>query len=278
MKSSVAPYQTSAKCLRIECTNWLVIRLTRYPFDLTMSNATVYKTDSGYDFTAYTAETGMTASVIDLEGIIDVAGVSRDAMRSGVFDGARCFLFNCDFLNPVEDYEPVVSSTLGKTTINDDRYTIEDMALVDQLNQTVGDTYTAACRKTFGGTEFGGCQVSLAGITVTGALTHVTSSLIIRDSSRADAADRFAAGTIEFTSGSNAGLRPSQIRDYAADGTITLYEPPYYPVTVGTTYSMIPGCRKRMEDCRDKFSNIARFGGYPWVPVGSDYRKVGDGR
>ncbi|WP_230685838.1 hypothetical protein, partial [Streptococcus pneumoniae] len=83
-------------------------------------------------------------------------------------------------------------------------------ALVDQLNQTVGDTYTAACRKTFGGTEFGGCQVSLAGITVTGALTHVTSSLIIRDSSRADAADRFAAGTIEFTSGSNAGLRPSQ--------------------------------------------------------------------
>lgn len=278
MKSTVAPYQTAAKCLRIECENGLVIRLTRYPMDLTMSNATVYKTDSGYDFTTYSAEAGMAASVVDLEGIVDVAGVSRDDMRSGVFDGARCFLFNCDFLNPVEDYDPIVSSTLGKTSISDDRYTIEDMALVDLLNQTVGDTYTAACRKTFGGTEFGGCKVSLAGITVTGTLTHITSTLVIRDSSRAEAADRFAAGTIEFTSGDNTGLRPLQIRDYAADGTITLYEPPYYPVTVGVTYSMIPGCRKRLEDCRDKFNNVARFGGYPWIPVGSDYRQIGDGK
>ena len=278
MKSTVAPYETSARCLRIVCNNGLTIRLTDYPFDLTMSNATVYKTNSGYEFTAYTAESGMAASAVDLQGIVDMAGVSRDALRSGVFDGARCYLFACNYMVPVEDYEPIVSSVLGKTQIIDDKYIIEEMALVDLLNQTVGDTYTAACRKTFGGTEFGGCKVSLAGITVTGTLTHVTSTLVIRDSARAEAADRFASGTIEFTSGDNVGLLPSQIRDYAADGTITLYEPPYYPLVVGVTYSMIPGCRKRLEDCRDKFSNVPRFGGYPWIPVGSDYRQVGDGK
>ncbi len=278
MKSTVAPYETSVKCLRIVCNNGLTIRLTDYPYDLTMSNSTVYKTNSGYEFTAYTAESGMAASAVDLQGIVDMAGVSRDALRSGVFDGARCYLFACNYLVPVEDYEPIVSSVLGKTQIVDDKYIIEEMALVDLLNQTVGDTYTAACRKTFGGTEFGGCKVSLAGVTVTGTLTHVTSTLVIRDSSRAEAADRFASGTIEFTSGDNVGLLPSQIRDYAADGTITLYEPPYYPLVVGVTYSMIPGCRKRLEDCRDKFNNVARFGGYPWIPVGSDYRQVGDGK
>jgi uncharacterized phage protein (TIGR02218 family) len=275
MKSTVAPYATSTKCLRIECTNGTTIRLTRYPFDLTMSNATVYKTDSGYDFTSYSAESGLAASVVDLEGIVDVAGLSRDGMRSGVFDGARCYLFACDYLNPVEDYEPIVSSILGKTTINDDRYTIEDMALIDLLNQSVGDTYTTACQKTFGGTEFGGCQKSLAAITVNGAVTSVSSTLVIRDSSRTEAADYFGAGTIEFTSGPNVGLAPVQIRDYAADGTITMYEPPYYTVTVGTTFTLVPGCRKRIEDCRDKFGNILRFGGYPWIPVGSAYRQVG---
>ena len=148
MKSTVAPYETSVKCLRIVCNNGLTIRLTDYPYDLTMSNSTVYKTNSGYEFTAYTAESGMAASAVDLQGIVDMAGVSRDALRSGVFDGARCYLFACNYLVPVEDYEPIVSSVLGKTQIVDDKYIIEEMALVDLLNQTVGDTYTAACRKT----------------------------------------------------------------------------------------------------------------------------------
>jgi hypothetical protein len=57
----------------------------------------------------------------------------------GVFDGARCYLFACSYLAPVEDYEPIVSSVLGKTQIIDDKYIIEEMALVDLLNQTVGD-------------------------------------------------------------------------------------------------------------------------------------------
>jgi uncharacterized phage protein (TIGR02218 family) len=171
----------------------------------------------------------------------------------------------------------MISSVLGKTTIIDDRYKIEEMALVDLLGQSVGDTYTAQCQKIFGGTEFGGCHVSLAGITVTGTITHLISSLVIRDSSRGEAADRFANGTITFTSGQNSGLAPIQISAYAADGTITLYDPPFYAPTVGDTFTMIPGCRKRIEDCRDKFSNIARFGGYPWIPVGTEYRKVGSG-
>lgn len=277
MKSTVAPYATASRCLRIVCRNGLTVRLTDYPVDLTMSNATVYKTNSGYEFTAYAAESGMAASAVDLEGIVDLAGVSRDALRSGVFDGARCYLFACDFLNPVEDYEPIVASILGKTKIVDDRYTIEEMALIDLLGQSVGDTYTAQCRKVFGGQEFGGCHVNLAALTVTGAITHVTSGLVVRDSARAEAADRFAQGSLTWTGGANVGLAAQQVESYAADGTITLYEPPFYPAAVGDTYSLVPGCRKRLEDCRDKFANVARFGGYPWIPVGSQYRAIGQG-
>lgn len=277
MKSIVAPYETASRCLRIVCNNGLVIRLTDYPYDLTMSNATVYKTASGYEFTAYTAESGMAASAIDLQGIVDMVGVSRDALRSGVFDGARCYLFACSYLAPVEDYEPIVSSVLGKTQIIDDKYIIEEMALVDLLNQTVGDSYTTQCRKTFGGQEFGGCHINLAAITVNGAVTHITSGLVIRDSSRTEDADRFAQGSLTWTAGANVGLAAQQIESYAADGTITLYDAPFYPVVVGDTYSMVPGCRKRLEDCRDKFNNVLRFGGYPWIPVGSQYRAIGQG-
>ncbi len=274
MKSTVAPYQTSVKCLRIVCENGTVIRLTRYPFDLKMSNDQVYQSDSGYDFSAVVTETSFAASAVDLEGFVGAAGISRDMIASGVLDGARCYLFATSFLTPVEDYEPLMASILGKTQLEDDRYKIEDMALIDLLGQTVGETYTASCRKTFGGQEHGGCGVDTTALGVTGAVSSISSDLIFYDSSRAESADYFGWGAVKFTSGANAGLRVQRVRDFSG-GAFTLDEPPYYPLQIGDAYTAIPGCRRRLEDCRDKFNNALRFGGYPWVPVGSTYLHVG---
>lgn len=275
MKSVVAPYATRALCLRIVCTGGTTIRLTRYPYDLTMSNGQVYLTGSGFDFTSYSAESSFAASVVDLEGFVGYAGITRDMIASGIFDSARCYLFACNFLSPVEDYEEITASILGKTTVEDDRYKIEEMALIDLLGQGVGDTFSPGCKKKFGGTELYGCNKNLAAITVVGAVTSITSATVFRDSSRTEAADWFGAGEITFTSGPNVGLAPIKIKDYAADGTITLYDAPYYALEVGVTYSMVPGCRKRLADCRDKWNNVARFGGDPYVPTGANYRRGG---
>jgi uncharacterized phage protein (TIGR02218 family) len=273
MKSSVAPYETAVTCLRIVCANGTTFRLTRYPFALTMSNATVYESASGYDFSSVIVETAFSASAIDLEGFITTGGVTREQIAAGLFDGAECFLFATDFLTPVEDDEPLMKSTLGKTTLDDDRFTIEDMSIVDKLNQTVGWTHSAQCPNDFGGQEHGGCGVNLAAITVTGAVTSVGSVLQFTDSSRAEDADYFAWGWITFTSGSNTGLRAIKVRDYAA-GVFTLYDPPYFPIAAGVTYSAVPGCRKRLVDCQ-RHNNVVRFGGDLYVPVGSTYKAIG---
>ena len=129
-------------------------------------------------------------------------------IASGVFDGARCYVFATSWAAPVVDEEPLIASILGKTTISDDRYVIENMGLLDALNQTVGITVTATCRHAFGSA---GCGKDLGPLTVTGTLTHVTDSYTVRDSARAEADDYFGAGTIAFTSGPNMGLRPIQI-------------------------------------------------------------------
>ena len=86
MKSTVAPYETKVLCLRIVCRNGTTIRLTRYPYDLTMSNATVYATESGHDFSAVVSETSFAAAALDLEGFVGVANITRDQIASGVFD------------------------------------------------------------------------------------------------------------------------------------------------------------------------------------------------
>lgn len=273
MRPTVAPYQTAAWCVRIVCTDGTTIRLTTYPFNLIMSNGAVYETDSGYEATSYASNTSMAAASIDLEGFVGVGGITREQIASGVFDNARVYIFKCNYLSPVDDYEPVTSGFFGKTTLTDDRYRIEGMALIDALNQSVGRTYTASCGWVFGDAR---CGKDLTALDVVGALTSVTSSRVFRDSSRAEAADYFAAGTIQFTSGANAGLKPLEIKSYAADGTITTFEPAYYAPAIGDTFVMIPGCRKTLAACRDKWNNVLQYGGFPHMPTSNTYASRGE--
>lgn len=274
MKSVVADYEYICHGVRIECVNGLVIRLTDFPRDLTMGG-NVYQSDSGYQFTGAQSGANLSAGVMDLEGIATLTGVSRDLVASGVFDNARMYVFATNWTNPVEDEEEIGAAILGKTTLEDDRYRIEMMMLVDALNQSVGRSYTPGCTKTFGGQEYAGCKVNLAAITVTGSITHVTSGSIFRDSARTEAADYFGAGYISFTTGDNVGLKPLEIKSYAADGTITTFESAYYAVQVGDEYELVPGCRKRITDCRDKWNNVLNFGGFPSVPTSSTYSQMG---
>ena len=273
MKAAVANYRYATVCLRIVPTSGSAIYLTRYTRDLTMNGHT-YLSAGTYDFSAYTSGTSLSSSMVDLEGIAGMAGISYDALASGLFDNARCYLFKTTWNNPVEDEEPITASILGKTTLKDDKYTIEEMSLIDVLNQSVGETYTVTCPKTFGSTTFAGCKKVVADST--GTLTSVTSSSVFTDSARTEAADYYGNGTIQFTSGANAGLAAKEIRAYTVGGQITTFEPFHYAPAVGDTYVMKPGCRKRQnEDCRDKWNNVVNFGGFIHIPLGSVYATVG---
>lgn len=273
MKPAVASSEYPVLCLRVECRNGTAIRITRYPYDLTMSNGQVYLSAAGASFSTSVSETSFAASSVDLEGFVGLAGIGRDEVASGIFDGATCKLFKTSFLTPVEDEETVDRATLGRTILEDDGYRIELMGLVDLLSQPVVDSVSPMCRSLFGGQEYGGCKVNLAAVTVTGAITSVTSPLVIVDTARTEATDHFGAGVIRFTSGDNAGLADIRVDGFSA-GVLTLANSPYYPVIAGTTYELEPGCRKRLEDCQ-RHNNVARMKAYPHVPPKSVYTSIG---
>lgn len=273
MKPAVADPAYRIHCLRIVPQWGDPVYLTDHVRDLVMGSNT-YKTDSGYQFSGQASEDNMSPGVMDLEGIAAIAGIDYAQVVSGVFDGARVYAFATTWNNPTENEEELGVAIMGKTTVKDKRYVAEMMMLIDALNQTVGKTYTAGCQKTFGGQEYAGCKVALGPITVTGTITGVTSNSIFADSSRAEAADYFGDGYISFDTGANAGLKPIEVKSFAS-GTITTHEPFPYVIEAGDTYTMVPGCRKRLEDCRDKWSNIENFGGFSFIPTQSTYTKVG---
>ena len=274
MKFVIADYRYRVMCLRVVPIFGPIVRLTDHARDLTMSNGEVYLTNSGYDFTGYTASSNLSPAVVDVEGILGIAGITRHQLCSGQYDNARCYLFATTWKTPIEDEEPIVLSFMGKVQLKDDRYRVEEMSLIDVLNQNVGDTYTPNCNKTFGGQEDAGCKYDLGPVTVTGTLSHVTSPYIFRDDTRVEAADWFGAGLIRFTTGPNAGLPGKEIRRQEADGTLEIFESFYYEVSVGDEYEMTPGCRHRLEDCQ-KHNNVPNFGGFTFVPVSSKYQEVG---
>ncbi|MQM29591.1 MAG: hypothetical protein CRU78_03195 [Candidatus Accumulibacter phosphatis] len=281
MKSVVADYRYRILCLRIVPVTGSPIYLTDHPRDLVMSGHT-YLSTAGYQFTGQSATAGFSPASVDIEGIAGASGLSRAAVGSGLFDGARCYVFATSWAAPVEDQEPVVAGIFGKATLLDHRFQIGGVSLIDALNQTVGQTYGAQCPKTFCGTEYAGCGVSLAANTVTGILTSVTSASVFTSAARTEADDTFGAGTIQFTSGPNAGLKALEIKSFAG-GVITTFEPFYYLPVAGNAYSMVRGCRKRLSDCQARWngsgivSNVANFGGFAWIPTGSTYAQVGQG-
>jgi uncharacterized phage protein (TIGR02218 family) len=351
MKSAVADYRYKIHCVRIVPLWGDPVYLTDHVRDLTMSGHT-YKTDSGYHFTGQTSEHNMSPGTMDLTGIADIAGIDYDEIVSGVFDNARVYCFATTWTSPTEDEEPLGLAFMGKITLRDKRYTAELMMAIDALNQSVGKTYTPSCPKQFGGQEYAGCKIDLAPITVTGTLTSVTSNSVFRDDTRTEDDDYFGEGTIAFTSGANAGLKPQEIKTYigvlsesitgitkAASavvtvgahtfavgdvvafsgvggmteingltgtvtaigdttitvnidssgfstytsggtaahlaGSITTHEAFHYPVAVGDAYTLIPGCRKRLADCRDKWNNEVNFGGFSNIPTSSQYQSRG---
>jgi uncharacterized phage protein (TIGR02218 family) len=110
----------------------------------------------------------------------------------------------------------------------------------------------------------GGCGLNKASFTVSGTVTGAgyptfTASGLTQPNGY------FAQGVVTFNTGLNAGLSRT-VKRHSSGGLITPYTFPHIP-QVGDTFSIYPGCDKTTgsQGCA-KFSNIAKFRGFPYVP------------
>jgi uncharacterized phage protein (TIGR02218 family) len=75
----------------------------------------------------------------------------------------------------------------------------------------------------------------------------------------------FDNGQLVFTSGANNGLVKA-VRQYFA-GTIYFNSPLPFAPNVGDAFTAYPGCDKTQATCAGKFTNLANFEGFPYVPA-----------
>lgn len=286
----VATPERRTQCVRIEPAVGEVIRIAlAYPVDLVMSNGEVYRGGIYAQPTDIGSVVSGAPTVIDVGSVYDADTITRDQVQSGYWDDAKVNSFFTDWAYPVEDEEEDRVYTFGKVREEDERYVFEMLSLTDLLSQDTSTVISPGCTYTLNDSHVDGtliasdksrCQVSpLFFSDIPSRVTTIINQMQFVGFGLPGAFpnDYFGFGEIIFTSGPNSGLGYKFVKSYAADGTITLAQPFYYPIEVDDLFTIRPGCRKRFqEDCIAKFHNGIHFGGYPHVPQKSTVLKFGD--
>ena len=100
---------------------------------------------------------------------------------------------------------------------------------------------------------------TVTGTATGGSRTHLISALAQADS-------YFALGEVEFTGGLNIGARRS-IGKHTDDGSLFWADPLRFAVAAGDQFTVCAGCDKTWATCDARFSNTARFRGFPTIPA-----------
>jgi uncharacterized phage protein (TIGR02218 family) len=254
---------TIAEALRITRADGQVYAFTSHDVDVTIGGV-VYQSAQGLAASSIEHSAAFNVDNLELTTIDDGTVFTQFDIQSGIWRKAAFVLFRYNWASPIDGIDTLMVGHIGEVYLRGSTVVVEMRGLQQFLQQQVGDVSSKTCRARLGDSR---CTKDLTGFTVSGTITHVTDRRVIRDSARTEAVDYFGEGLITLTSGANAGLS-QKVRVYAANGTFTLALPFLQDVAVGTTYTAVAGCRKRVdEDCKTKFDNVLNFVGEPHRPL-----------
>jgi uncharacterized phage protein (TIGR02218 family) len=221
-----------------------------------------YDAAQGLDVSEIVWTSGLGVDNLELTTLDDGSLFSRTEVFGGIWQNAAFLIFEYDYTQPSAGIDPLTAGVIGNITLSDGKITVELRGLQQYLQQPVGIVSSKTCRARLGDQA---CRVDLTGYTFQSEVSAVTSRAVFQSSdlaSQESTEDYFGEGLLTFTSGSCQGIT-QKVREYTSAGGITLSIAMPANIQIGDTFEIVAGCRKRREDCRDKFSNVLNFQGEP---------------
>jgi uncharacterized phage protein (TIGR02218 family) len=228
----------------------------------------VYRSRS-IDTSAVASKSDTSVDNLDIQVRLLGPDFTEADVRAGVWDGSQIYLRRVNYADLSQGAIKLRRGELGQVTYTASGAQAEFRGLMRRLENIITETYTATCRYDLGDAR---CGVNLASYTATGTVTAVTDRASFTDSALAGVDDLYTFGKVTWTAGANAGLS-MEIKRQQTGGVITLALPMPYAIVAGDTFSAVQGCNKLLKtssgytgDCKVKFSNVVRFGGFSEVP------------
>jgi hypothetical protein len=234
-----------------------------------------------------TTKIGVEAAELDLDviaGTNDLVGSFpfAAAVRLGLFDGATVELDR--FFAPPNPagggaldtslgcllwfYGRVADCDVGRSKVSIKVKSLMDLLAIQQMPRRL---YQASCTHVFGDAMCGYNRnagknalgtTTGAGVTTVTAAAGTTQAQLICS---AAVAAYYTEGTVTGASGANAGYNRT-IGNITSGTQIALFKPFLYPIAPGDTFTLLPGCDHTTATCNGTFQNLARFGGFPYIP------------
>ena len=261
---------TLCHCWRVQRRDGSVLGFTDHDRDL-LIDGTTYKAASGFTATAIEDQLGLAVSNLDVDGALSSAAITEDDLNAGLYDDASVTILRVNWQD-VSQRVIVRSGFLGNVTRGETAFSAELRGLAASLDQTAGRVFQRTCAWELGDTRCG-IDLGAAGHHGSGTVTSVISNFDFTASGIGSfASGIFSGGKITWLTGNNDGLE-IEVKAHsqgAPHSRLSLFLPMPRPIEIGDTFTITAGCDKRFETCRDRFSNVINFGGFPHMP-GNDY-------
>ncbi|MEQ1761564.1 MAG: DUF2163 domain-containing protein [Pyrinomonadaceae bacterium] len=261
------------------CLCWLITRRDGTVKGFTSNVVDVAATLTGAGKVTFKAATGTTVSNLQTSagrgidnlsayGVINSGDISEADLLKGLYDDAQVVIAIVNYVTPA-NFIVVATGFLGEVKIGRKAFETEVRTLLVRANQAIGKVCSPLCRvKVLGDSE---CTVNLTSFTFAGqTVSAVTSRSQFSTASAGvvgKAAYYFAYGKLTWTSGANSG-KAVEVRSHNTSSPclLTLAEIMPYDIQIGDAFTIIAGCDRRLESCRDRFSNVLNFRGEPYIP------------
>lgn len=260
---------TLAHLWRIARRDGAVFGFTDHDRDLVLAGVT-YQAQSGFLAGAVEKSVGLSIDTASAEGALDAACITAEDMARGLWDGARVDLWRADWTEPSLRVH-LFAGRLGEARRGELAFSAELRGLQAALNRPVGRVFSRFCDADVGDARCG-ADLSDPAFRGEGVVVSVIDATTFTASGLGAFADGlFSSGVLTWDAGGAADVAAH----YAgAAATIELLAPWPAPIAAGDALVITAGCDKRLETCRDKFSNTLNFRGFPFMP-GDDAVQAG---
>lgn len=251
---------TLATALRIERLDGEVFAFTSSDTDAVIDGER-YLAAPGLEISNLVSTAGFQVDNLELTVFPDDTLLTRASFIAKLWKGARFELFVYNWADLTMGWNVIKVGWLGETKLGDIAVTVELRSLRQALQQQVGEYTTQTCRNRLGDER---CKVDLGPWTSTRAVATSVDRYTLTMTGATMPDDYYGEGTLDFLSGANAGVS-LKIRSYVA-GVVTLGTPAPFGIEPGDAVRVVAGCRKRLQDCRDKYANILNMRAEPHLP------------
>jgi uncharacterized phage protein (TIGR02218 family) len=253
-------------------TLWKVTRLDGVVFGFTDHDKDIvfggltYEAATGFTSSQIESSAALSVDNLELDGYFDSEEITQADIEAGVWDGAFVEVRSVNYRDLTMGAEVLRVGELGTFTAKDQLFVAELRGLMDRVQRVVTRLYMPSCTANLGDAR---CTVDIEALRVSGEVTAVNDRhdfyTDLASSSPPVADDEFTYGLITWTTGENAG-RSMEVKQHATAGQIVLQLPMVGTVAIGDEFTIVPGCRKTLEECRDRYDNVVNFRGFPHIP------------